>query len=141
MSKTYSKEDELGRNVDSSPTSPFKGKTVAETAALVQQLRRDESDIDHEHFIIMDERTLRDDTVLLAEIELLTEGEKAANVSVRMASEIVAGQLFVYMSCKTSLAEDGVKAQRHEDGVVREADMHTILTREEEERVFGPFDR
>jgi len=88
----------------------------------------------------MDERTLQDDTVIVTKIELVGVGEKGADDSVRMASEIVANQLFVYMSGKTSLAEDFVKSQRHEDGVVRDADTHTILTREEEERLYGPFD-
>ena len=48
-------------------------------------------------------------------------------------------QLYVYMSGKASLREDPVKAQRHADCVLREADIHTILTRDEEETTYGPF--
>lgn len=108
---------------------------------MVQQLRRNGADIDHEHFIIFDQRTLQDDTVTLVEIELVTGDEKGANDHVRMASELVANQLFVYMSARASVAEDYVKSQRRQDGVLRAADTETILTREEEETVFGPFDR
>lgn len=32
-----------------------------------------------------------------------------------------------------------VRLLRHEDRVIRAADAKTVLTREEKERVFGPF--
>lgn len=84
------------------------------------QLRRAGSDINHENFVIFDDRTLRDDTVLIVAKERLTEGEDSEDASVRVVSEITYFMLMVYLAgSDTSVAEDYEKAQRDKEGVLR----------------------
>lgn len=99
----YDKEDEIGENAASSPISPFKGKSADKCSLLLQQLRRAGADINHEEFVILDERSLRDDTVLVVLKELLVEGKEGCDCSVRMVAEIAQFHLFLWMSGKRDI--------------------------------------
>lgn len=71
LTQTYTTETEIGDMEDeqhrtiTSTYSPFKNKSPFECHQLLRQLRRDGSDIDYYSFVIMDERSLTDETVLL----------------------------------------------------------------------------
>ena len=101
-------------------------------------MREAGSDIDYESFVIIDDRTLRDDTVLVVVKTLLTEDEEGTNAEVRMSSEIASFRLGCYLGAEGDICEDVVKSQRHVDGVLRDA--YAQLTPEEEERLYGPFE-
>ena len=103
-------------------------------------MREAGSNIDYESFVIIDDRTLQDDTVLVVVKELLTEDEadQATNAEVRMSSEIASFRLGCYLAAEGDILEDVVKSQRHADGVLRDA--YEMLTAEEEERLYGPFE-
>jgi hypothetical protein len=96
-------------------------------------------DIDYESFVIIDDQTLQDDTVLVVVKELFTEDEavQAANAEVRMSSELASFRLGSYLAGEADISEDFVKSQRHADRVLRATDGQ--LTAEEEERLYGPF--
>jgi len=81
---------------------------------MLVQLEEAGSDIDYETFIIFDERSLEDDTVLVV--------EKSAGtlVSVRMASEIVDFMSLVSISGKTTMQEEAERAAGNADGVLRD---------------------
>jgi hypothetical protein len=102
-------------------------------------MREAGSDIDYESFVIIDDRTLQDDTVLVVVKELLTEDEaaQAANAEVRVSLELVSFRLGCYLAGEGDVAEDFVKSQRHADGALEATDGQ--LTAEEEERLYGPF--
>jgi len=55
----------------------------------------------------------------MVEKEILTEGEEASDVSVRVVSEMANFEFLVYISGKADMAEDYEKAQRTEDKVLR----------------------
>lgn len=117
LTAAYTEPSELGSNEASSAASPFKGKTTHECYILLQQLRQQSgSDIDYEHFAIMDERSLEDDTLLLAEAPLEEGGEAQ---SVRAAFELANSRLMVYLAGDTDVLEDQDKAQRASDRVLR----------------------
>jgi hypothetical protein len=109
-------EDEQNRTV-TSPDSPFKGKSPAECHQLLCQLRRNGSDIDFCSFIIMDERSLADDTVLL--VNAPEESETGEVQCIRVAFEIASWKLSGYKMVMMNMAEDRVLAERTEDGVLR----------------------
>lgn len=103
-------------------------------------MREAGSNIDYESFVIIDDRTIQDDTVLVVVKELLTEDEaaEATNAEVRMSLEIASFRLGCWLAAEGDICEDVVKAQRHTDGVLRDA--YGQLTAEEEEQVYGPFE-
>ena len=110
-------EDEQHRTV-TSPESPFKGKSPAECHQLLRQLRRKESDIDYCSFVVMDERSLTDDTVLL--VNAPGEGEEEGDVqTIRVAFEIAHWRLSGYSMAMMDIGEDRKVAEAMEDGVLR----------------------
>jgi len=109
-------EDEQNRTI-TSPDSPFKEKTLVECHQLLRQLRRDGSDVDYCSFVIMDERSLGDDTVLL--VNAPREGEEGEVQSIRVSFEIASWKLSGYEMAMMDMGEDGVVAERTEDGVLR----------------------
>lgn len=109
-------EDEQNRTITSSD-SPFKGKSPAECHRLLRQLRRNESDVDYCSFVIMDERSLADDTVLL--VNAPAEGEDGEVQSVRVAFEIAHWRLSGYSMAMMDMGEDRAVAEAAEDGVLR----------------------
>ena len=125
LSEIYTEETEPGTMEDehnkliTKPDSPFKGKTPAECYRLLRQLRLGTSDIDHTSFVIMDERSLTDDTVLLVNT-LDNEGEEVQLRSIRVIFEIVHWRLLGYMDGEFySMDEDLEAVKWTEDGVLR----------------------
>lgn len=139
-STVYASKNDVGENTPSQPNSSFKNKSADECWLLLRAMREAGSDIDYESFVIIDDRTLQDDTVLVVVKELLTEDEaaEATNAEVRMPSELASFQLGCYLGGHTDIGEDVVKSQRHADGVLRTTDGQ--LTAEEKERLYGPFE-
>ena len=123
LTQIYTAETEIGDMEDeqhrtiTSPESPFKGKSPAECHQLLRQLRRNESDIDYCSFVVMDERSLTDDTVLL--VNAPGEGEEGDVQSVRVAFEIAHWRLSGYSMAMMDVGEDRVAAEGMEDGVLR----------------------
>ena len=125
LSEIYTEETEPGTMEDehnkliTKPDSPFKGKTPAECHRLLRQLRLGTSDIDHTSSVIMDERSLTDDTVLLVNT-LDNEGEEVQLRSIRVIFEIVHWRLLGYMDGEFySMDEDLEAVKWTEDGVLR----------------------
>lgn len=110
-------EDELNRTF-TSQHSPFKGKSPTGCHLLLRQLRRNESDIDYCSFVVMDERSLTDDTVLL--VNAPGESEEGEVQSVRVAFEIAHWRLSGYSMMMMDMAEDRAVAQGTVDGVLRD---------------------
>jgi hypothetical protein len=135
----YATKDDVGENTPSQPNSSFKDKSADECWLLLRAMHEAGSDIDYESFVVIDDRTLEDDTVLVVVKELLTEDEaaQAANAEVRMSSELASFRLGSYLAGESDIGEDFVKSQRHADGVLQATDGQ--LTAEEEERLYGPF--
>lgn len=122
LTKSYTEEMEPGDNEPTSGSSPFIGKTPYECAQLLKQLRRDtDSDIDFTSFIIMDDRTLQDSTILI--VEQPGEADGGASNSVRATFEL-ASNLLVYLSGKSSAYEERELAETTEDGVLRPGMHH-----------------
>ena len=123
LTQIYTDETEIGDMEDeqhrtiTSPESPFKGKPPAECHQLLRQLRRNESDIDYCSFVVMDERSLTDDTVLL--VNALGEGEEGEVQSIRVAFEIAHWRLSGYSMVMMNMGEDRAVAKGTEDGVLR----------------------
>ncbi|PSK53874.1 GTP-binding protein rho4 [Elsinoe australis] len=122
LTGSYMEEMEPGGDESTSSTSPFKGKSPYECSQLLKQLRRDTgSDIDYNSFIIMDERTLRDNTILI--VEEPEEADGGASNSVRATFEL-ASNLLLYLSGKSSAYEQRELAETTEDGVLRPGMHH-----------------
>jgi hypothetical protein len=124
LTEVYTDETEIGDMEDeqirtiTSPDSPFKGKPPAECHQLLRQLRRNESDIDYCSFVVMDERSLTDDTVLL--VNAPGEGEEEGDVqTIRVAFEIAHWRLSGYSMAMMDIGEDRKVAEAMEDGVLR----------------------
>ena len=101
----------------SSNTSPFKGKSIHECYLLLQQLvNYTASDVDYDCFAIMDDRSLRDDTVWLAEGPAEEDGEAEA---VRAPFNIASHVLLNLRAGTTDVSELREKAGRERDGVLR----------------------
>jgi hypothetical protein len=135
----YATKHDVGEKTPTQSNSSFENKSADECWLLLRAMREAGSDIDYESFVIIDDRTLQDDTVLVVVKELLTEDEAAqtANVEVPMSSELASFRLGSYLAGESDIGEDFVKSQRHADGVLRATDDQ--LTAEEEERLYGPF--
>lgn len=125
LSKIYTETTEIGDMEDelhksmTSHDSPFKGKSTVGCHHLLRKLRLGGSDIDYISFVIMDERFLEDDTVLLV-YALDEEGEVGEVRSLRASSEIVDGRLLGYLDGEfCSFDEDLEAVGRTEDGVLR----------------------
>ncbi|GAB7330244.1 hypothetical protein MBLNU13_g01897t1 [Cladosporium sp. NU13] len=122
-STIYAEKNDVGENTSSQANPSFKNKSADECWLLLRQMREAGSNIDYESFVIIDDRTLQDDTVLVVVKELLTEDEAAQATNAEVQGDI---------------CEDVVMSQRHADGVLRDA--YAQLTAEEEERLYGPFE-
>jgi hypothetical protein len=123
LTQTYTDETEIGDMEDeqhrtiTSPESPFKSKSPAECHQLLRQIRRNGSDIDYCSFVVMDERSLTDETVLL--VNAPGESEEGEVQTVRVAFEIAHERLGVYFVAEANMSEDKVVAEGMEDGVLR----------------------
>jgi len=139
-STIYAEKNDVGENTPSQPNSSFKNKSPDDCWLLLRAMREAGSNIDHESFVIIDDRTLQDDTVLVVVKDLLTEDEaaQATNAEVRMPAELAFYRLGCWLAAEGDISEDVVMAQRHADAVLRTTDVE--LTAEEEESLYGPFE-
>jgi hypothetical protein len=123
LTQTYTVETEIGDMEDeqnktiTSPDSPFKNKSPSECHQLLRLLRRQGSDIDYCSFVIMDERSLTDETVLL--VNAPGEDEEGEVQTIRVAFEIAHERLGVYFVAEADMSEDRVVAEGTADGVLR----------------------
>ncbi|KAK4502609.1 hypothetical protein PRZ48_006035 [Zasmidium cellare] len=101
----------------SSPDSPFMGKSTHECYELLQQLLEDTgSDIDYDCFAIMDERSIKDDTLLLAEGPAEEGGEAE---SVRAPFDVASLVMLNFRAGNASMSEYKERAAKEEDGVLK----------------------
>ena len=116
----YDEASEAPVKDESSPDSPFIRKTPQECHQLLSKLVEDtESEIMTEYFAIMDERSTKDDTVLLVCAERDDEEEVVAWPTVRATFKVTAVSLKCYHSGHSSVEEDLERAQREPDKVFR----------------------
>lgn len=116
----YDEASETPVEDESSPDSPFIGKTPQECYQLLSKLVKDTgSEIMTEYFAIMDERSTEDDTVLLVCAERNDEEEVVAWPTVRAIFEVTAVSLKCYHSGHSSIGEDLERAEREHDNVYR----------------------
>ncbi|KAG9524255.1 purine and uridine phosphorylase, partial [Aureobasidium melanogenum] len=109
----YNKPSTVPVKAPSNPDSPFISKTPHECAQLLLKLRKDtDSEIIPHYFIIMDERSLQDDTVLL-----VTAGIDAPVYTVRATFEASAQAIVLYFTGHRGIEEDIDSAAEEEDGV------------------------
>ena len=115
---TYSEASEIGESSSAtSSDSPFKDKSTHDCYLLLKRLREETgSDVSCELFAIMDQRSLEDDTLLLAQEPLEESGEAQ---SVRAAFDIANARLLVYFVGDISVLEDQERVQGTADGVLR----------------------
>ncbi|OQN97870.1 hypothetical protein B0A48_16181 [Cryoendolithus antarcticus] len=117
ITATYTEESEIDECTPSASDSPFKGKSVHECYLLLRRLRQEtESDIDPENFAILDEQSLQDDTVLLAQGPY--DGGVEA-VSVRVTMEMVNMELLCYITGDSSVQQGQEASAEAVDGVYR----------------------
>jgi hypothetical protein len=110
-------EDDLNKSA-TSPDSPFIDKSPLECHRLLRQSRLAGSDVDYTSFVVMDERSLVDDTVLL--VGASEEGQEGDTRSVRVSFEIAHWRLLGYMDGEFySMDEDLEAVKKTEDGVLR----------------------
>lgn len=119
LAQTYTEESEIGE--ETGPTSaPFRDKSPQECHALLRQNRAEaQSDIACPLFIVMDERSLQDETVLL--VQAPSDGEEGEVKTVRAEFQVAYSQLMVWeMAYEGQDVEaDQATAGEAEDGVLR----------------------
>ena len=116
----YDEASEVPIDDESSPNSPFIGKTPQECHQLLLKLLEDtKSEIMTDYFAIMDERSKEDNTVLLVCAERDLENEVLAWPTVRATFQASAVALMLYHSGHSSVGEDVERAQREHDNVYR----------------------
>ena len=98
----------------SSSNSPFKSKNTHECYLLLKELRENGADIDYGRFVIMDDRSMEDDTVLIAEEPIDEESEAE---SVRATFEVASVALLCYRAGNFGVEDHREEAEREEDGV------------------------
>jgi hypothetical protein len=116
----YSEIAKMPTKEDSNPNSPFIGKAPEECYQLLIKLREDtESKIDIERFILMDERSTTDDTVLLVNTFLEQDHETRGMETLRASFGISGLAIVLYESGHSSVEEDADRAKLEQDGVYR----------------------
>lgn len=105
--------------VDSNPASPFIGKSPQEISQLLRKLCENTgSEIMVWYIIIMDDRTLRDDTVLLAtDVSDAMDGQEIETV--RATFGVAADEVVLFHTGHRGVEEEQWKAEQDEDGVFR----------------------
>jgi len=115
LSEKYNCASESPVTKDSSPTSPFIGKSTHECHVLLQQLFKDTgSDIDYDCFAIMDKRSIEDDTLLLCE----GPSEEGEAESVRAPFDVASLIMLNFRAGGPGVEEYQEAAAKEEDGVL-----------------------
>jgi hypothetical protein len=118
----YDKVSQAPIEHDSNPQSPYIGKTPEQCHAMLVKLCKDTgSQLLTYYFAIMDERSTRDDTVLLvcAEMSSDEEHEDLALPTLRATFRASGTALMLYHSGHSSVAEDAERAAGERNGVYR----------------------
>lgn len=111
----YDGPSEVPIIVSSNPDSPFINKTPEECSQLLLQLcENTESEMIPHYFIIMDERSTQDDTVLL-----VCADEDEPVHTVRATFEVSADEVTLYLTGHGSAEEDAERALQEHDNVFR----------------------
>ncbi|KAI4745923.1 hypothetical protein E4T50_03725 [Aureobasidium sp. EXF-12298] len=111
----YDGPSEAPVDAPSSPDSPFINKTPEECSQLLLKLCEDtESEIIPHYFIIMDERSTQDGTVLL-----VTADTDQPVYTVRATFEVSAEEVTLYLTGHASAEEDAERALQEHDNVFR----------------------
>ncbi|KAH0134357.1 hypothetical protein KCU66_g945, partial [Aureobasidium melanogenum] len=109
----YNKPSAVPVKAPSNSDSPFISKTPHECAQLLLELRKDtDSEIIPHYSMIMDERSLQDDTVLL-----VTAGIDAPVYTVRATFGASAQAIVLYLTGHRGIEEDIESASQEDDGV------------------------
>jgi hypothetical protein len=119
LTRTYNKPDETGKNVNSA-TAPFNGKTLYECHVLINKLREEtgSEQIDDDMFIVVDARSLRDNSLLLVRTPE-EENDEEESFSVRVSFELMESHLLLWSAGHTTVSEDRERAANTDDGVLR----------------------
>lgn len=119
LTKTYSEESEIGEGPALSE-APFRDKSPKECCQMLRAMRLEtKSDISCPSFIIMDDRSLRDDTVFL-----VSESPKSGQLEhVRADFELAYKRLRYYedeeIFIDTIIDNDQAAVKAAKDGVLR----------------------
>jgi hypothetical protein len=119
LSTLYPEASSLGNNT-SSTSAPFANKTPYECSLLLKQMceEDDENCFDGEIFAILDEQSLKDDTLLLVEEPAEEDGGEAH--SVRAVYEMAESQMLLWVAGKTTISEAKERVQEETtDGILR----------------------
>ncbi|KAH0037863.1 hypothetical protein KCU78_g1593, partial [Aureobasidium melanogenum] len=122
ISHCYDEISETPVESDSDPNSPFIGKTPEECHRLLLKLREDtESEIPTDFFMIMDEKSIQDDTVLL--VSVTGEEDEQTGIrdllTLRATFEVSAKELMLYSIGHWTIEEDAERAVEQGDSVYR----------------------
>ncbi|KAH0046411.1 hypothetical protein KCU78_g63, partial [Aureobasidium melanogenum] len=110
----YNKPSAVPVKAPSNSDSPFISKTPHECAQLLLELRKDtDSEIIPHYSMIMDERSLQDDTVLL-----VTAGIDAPVYTVRATFGASAQAIVLYLAGHRGIEEDIESASQEDDGTL-----------------------
>ena len=118
LSKTYPEAD-TPNSFSSSTSAPFAGKTPYECSLLLKQMCEEDTNncFDDRIFAIIDERSLRDGTLLL--VEEPAEEDQGEAHSVRAVFEMAETQMLLWVAGKTTIGEAKERARETEDGILR----------------------
>jgi hypothetical protein len=112
----YDGPSEMPLESADNPHPPFIGKTPLECSQMLCNLCKDtESSLMENYFIIMNERSIRDDTVLLVSAG---DEENWPLKSVRASFAVSAERLVCYLSGHMGIEEDAEDATETADGVL-----------------------
>jgi hypothetical protein len=118
LSTLYPEASSLGSNITST-SAPFANKTPYECSLMLKQMCEENSEncFDGYLFAILDEQSLKDNTLLLVEEPAEEDGGEAA--SVRAVFEMAESEMLICMAGKTSIEEAKERVQETEDGILR----------------------
>jgi hypothetical protein len=111
----YSKQSAAPIEEDSNPNSPFINKSPEEISKMLMKLCEDtKTELMYMYIIVMDERTLKDDTVLL-----VTKALDSPLESVRAGFEVAAESIILFQTGHRGIEECQDQAAEDKDNVFR----------------------
>jgi hypothetical protein len=111
----YVERSVFGHNAPSSPTSPFKGKNAEECTNLLKRLWEETgSRVDYDHFVVLDERSLVENTAVLVQ----SKGDGKISV-IRAEFNIATPRVLLYFIGDAGVDEDLEDLPDPDDDVLR----------------------